>query len=224
MDCSLPGSSVHGILQARTLELVAISFSRGSFRPKNWTCSWAWTLQADCYTLLIFMLEMKLQLTALFNSLIHPHLSFYLPGLSPEPPWGSYEQVTPHFSASLKEWILGWVFLYLGSICYHPAICFQPSKKLLNSLICWWTLFCLSFCLLSSVYTFFSPLANVHHLNWKFPHKLYIDLSWVNKTTLQASQDFTSPIISRRRITKFLNNLKQSLETLAKMPSLDFFF
>ena len=30
MDCSLPGSSVHGILQARTLEWVAIPFSRGS--------------------------------------------------------------------------------------------------------------------------------------------------------------------------------------------------
>ena len=27
MDCSLPGSSIHGILQARTLERVAISFS-----------------------------------------------------------------------------------------------------------------------------------------------------------------------------------------------------
>ena len=31
MDCSLPGSSVHGILQARTLEWVAMPFSRGSF-------------------------------------------------------------------------------------------------------------------------------------------------------------------------------------------------
>jgi len=30
MDCSLPGSSVHGILQARILEWVAISFSRES--------------------------------------------------------------------------------------------------------------------------------------------------------------------------------------------------
>ena len=29
MDCSPPGSSVHGILQARTLEWVAILFSRG---------------------------------------------------------------------------------------------------------------------------------------------------------------------------------------------------
>ena len=30
MDCSPPGSSVHGILQARILEWVATSFSRGS--------------------------------------------------------------------------------------------------------------------------------------------------------------------------------------------------
>ena len=30
LDCSPPGSSVHGILQARILEWVAISFSRGS--------------------------------------------------------------------------------------------------------------------------------------------------------------------------------------------------
>ena len=30
IDCSLPGSSVHGIFQARILEWVAISFSRGS--------------------------------------------------------------------------------------------------------------------------------------------------------------------------------------------------
>ena len=35
MDCSLPGSSVHGILQARILEWVVISFSRGSFQPRE---------------------------------------------------------------------------------------------------------------------------------------------------------------------------------------------
>ena len=34
---SPPGSSVHGILQARILEWVAISFSRGSSRPRYWT-------------------------------------------------------------------------------------------------------------------------------------------------------------------------------------------
>ena len=37
MDCSLPGSSVHGTLQARVLEWAAISFSRGSSRPRDWT-------------------------------------------------------------------------------------------------------------------------------------------------------------------------------------------
>ena len=31
MDCTLPGSCVHGILQARILEWIAISFSRGIF-------------------------------------------------------------------------------------------------------------------------------------------------------------------------------------------------
>ena len=35
MDCSLPGSSVHGILQARLLEWVAIFFSRGSSQPRD---------------------------------------------------------------------------------------------------------------------------------------------------------------------------------------------
>ena len=37
VDCSPPGSSVHGILEARILEWVAISFSRGSFRPRDQT-------------------------------------------------------------------------------------------------------------------------------------------------------------------------------------------
>ena len=37
MDCSMPGSSVHGISQARILEWVAISFCRGSSWPKDGT-------------------------------------------------------------------------------------------------------------------------------------------------------------------------------------------
>ena len=37
VDCNPPGSSVHGILQARILEWVAISFSRGSSRPGDQT-------------------------------------------------------------------------------------------------------------------------------------------------------------------------------------------
>ena len=37
MDCSLSGSSIPGILQAEILEWVAISFSRRSFQPRDWT-------------------------------------------------------------------------------------------------------------------------------------------------------------------------------------------
>ena len=45
MDCSPPGSSVHGIFQARIPEWVAISFSRGFSWPRdgNWVSFW----QAD---------------------------------------------------------------------------------------------------------------------------------------------------------------------------------
>ena len=38
MDCSMPGSSVHGILQARILEWVAMAFSRGSSQPRDPIC------------------------------------------------------------------------------------------------------------------------------------------------------------------------------------------
>ena len=47
MDCSLPGSSVHGISQARIVEWVATFFSRGSSWPRHWTqvsCISRWIL------------------------------------------------------------------------------------------------------------------------------------------------------------------------------------
>ena len=47
MDCSPPGSSVHGISQARILQWVAILFSRGSSQPRNQTwvfCIGRWIL------------------------------------------------------------------------------------------------------------------------------------------------------------------------------------
>ena len=37
MDCKLPGSSIHGIFQARVLEWGAMAFSRGSSWPRDWT-------------------------------------------------------------------------------------------------------------------------------------------------------------------------------------------
>ena len=68
MDCSLLGSSVHGILQARILKRVAISFSRGSTQPRDWT--WVscvagrffTTSEALLSTGIVFILKMKNQM------------------------------------------------------------------------------------------------------------------------------------------------------------------
>ena len=49
MDCRLPGFSIHGIFQARILEWVAISFSRGSSQPRNKT--WVSWIAGRCLTL-----------------------------------------------------------------------------------------------------------------------------------------------------------------------------
>ena len=46
---SLPGSSVHGIFQARILEWVAISFSRGSSQPRDWI--WVSCIAVRCFTI-----------------------------------------------------------------------------------------------------------------------------------------------------------------------------
>ena len=64
MDCSPPGSFVHGILQARILEWVAISFSRGSSWPRDRTqvsctagrffTNWATISPSNEYSGLIF--------------------------------------------------------------------------------------------------------------------------------------------------------------------------
>ena len=53
--CSPPGSSVHGILQARILEWVTMPSSKGSSRPRDWThvsyvsCTGRWILCQQCH-------------------------------------------------------------------------------------------------------------------------------------------------------------------------------
>ena len=51
MHCSPPGSSVREILQAGMLEWAAISFPRGSFQPRDWTCvSYVSCMAGRCFT------------------------------------------------------------------------------------------------------------------------------------------------------------------------------
>ena len=49
MNCSLPGSFVREIFQARVLEWVAISFSRGCSQPRDWT--WVSRIAGRCFTI-----------------------------------------------------------------------------------------------------------------------------------------------------------------------------
>ena len=55
MDCSSPGSSVHGILQARILEWAVVSYSTGSSQPRDLThlsyvsCIGSWALYHECH-------------------------------------------------------------------------------------------------------------------------------------------------------------------------------
>ena len=56
MDCSLPGSSVHGIFQARVLEWGAIAFSNSCLlstaESKPFQTQWPKTIQLDLLTIL----------------------------------------------------------------------------------------------------------------------------------------------------------------------------
>ena len=63
MDCNPPGSSVHGILQARILEWVALPSSRGSSRPQDRThvsyvsCIGRWVLCHWCHLMSVLRIQ-----------------------------------------------------------------------------------------------------------------------------------------------------------------------
>ena len=82
MDCSQPGSSVHGVSQARILEWVAISFSRGSPNPGIEPRSPAWQadslpaeLQANPFSLPYFSLKFSAFQFPLAPRGVHLHFS-----------------------------------------------------------------------------------------------------------------------------------------------------
>ena len=70
MDCSLSGSSVHGILQAIELEWVAIGFSRGSFHP--WDRTQVSHIAARFFT--IWVTRQALQMP---GTMLNPWLSLF---------------------------------------------------------------------------------------------------------------------------------------------------
>ena len=70
MDCSLLSSSVHGTLQARILEWIAFSFSRGTSQPRDRT-------RVSCITGRFFTIRATRELfyNVVLDSAIHQHES-----------------------------------------------------------------------------------------------------------------------------------------------------
>ena len=121
VDCSSPGSSVHGILQARILEWVAIPFSRGSSWPRDRTRV---SCLAGCFFTIWATGKSGLDL-CLFLTQSHP---WSLPALI-QPywtPWASF-----HLLFSPSWWSSASLF------CLHPIpfswiTAIQPSDVSLN--------------------------------------------------------------------------------------------
>ena len=62
MDCSLPVSSIHRFLQARRLEWVAITFSRGSSQPRDRTSLMSPSLAGGLFTTVVVQLPSHVRL------------------------------------------------------------------------------------------------------------------------------------------------------------------
>ena len=103
MDCSLPGSSVHGILQARILERVAIPFSRGSSQSRDWirvSC-----IAGEFFTVWATSEAQEKHVNCLFHKFrvedfdsSHPHSHLFLLGLQNQhisKKFGGNTNVTP---------------------------------------------------------------------------------------------------------------------------------
>ena len=99
LNSSLPGSSVHGILQARILEWLAVPFSRGNSQSRNGT-------QLSCIIGGFFVEKAWLPTTVLLPGKSHGWRS--LVGCSP---WGCEESDTTeqlHFMFTFMHWRRKW--------------------------------------------------------------------------------------------------------------------
>ena len=132
MDCSLMGTSVHGILQAGILEWAAISFSRGSSRPRDQTqiscIAWGFftnLLQGKIsFRLTELMSLLSKRLSRVFSKTTVPKHQFF----------GTQLFLWPN--AHIHTWLLEkpYVRLYGPLLVSRFAIAFLPrSKRLLIS-------------------------------------------------------------------------------------------
>ena len=119
MDCSPPGSSVHGILQARILEWVAISSSRGSSQPRDQTC-------VSCIKG-GFLTEPSIYLSSILRICHLPSIyhAFHLLSISPSLYLSFVVYLSPIYPLSIYLSIIYLSFLYLLSV-YHLCLSLYP--------------------------------------------------------------------------------------------------
>ena len=126
-DCSPPGSSVHGIFQAKIQEWIAISFSRGSSRPRDptWVSGTAgsfftnWGMATDS-SILVTQLEHTCSVwnfhssTSFYKTSIHSWMLLHSDELT-----YNFLIFSLQFSISLSSCYFQGRFLYLPNLWMH---------------------------------------------------------------------------------------------------------
>ena len=137
MDCSLPGSCVHGISQARILDWVAISFSRGSSQPNDRT-------QVSCIAgsllhcrQILYLLSHQ-EAHSLYNSLLLliPH-SQCISSLTP-PPWQPQVSSVPMWVRFIHKFTCVIFYIpYISDIVWYLSFSFWLISLSMIMLLQW---------------------------------------------------------------------------------------
>ena len=127
-DYNLPGSSIHGILQARILECIAIPFSRGTSQPRVWTlvsciAGWFFIIWATGKTCKLLLLRSKKKFEALKNNWLKEAFDLQNP-----------ERI---FNFDFNMWVNSFIFLPSRSGASFSALEFGLDLLIhLKSFIC----------------------------------------------------------------------------------------
>jgi len=140
MDYSPPGSSVHGIFQARILVWVAISFSRVSSWPKDQTGSPA--LQANSLPSEPFFVWEEIRIWAHWKYFLDTHLNYPGPVSCFSPSWISPQCIQLWEIQWLVTWWLVWqatvfvcTFIHLNMVGTVPGSVLGPGYTKIAAII-----------------------------------------------------------------------------------------
>ena len=119
MDCSQPGSFLHGVFQARILEWVATAFSRGSSQPRDWT----WVLCTAGRIFTIWTTKEAEEIFIVFEwyfteyTVLDCQVFFFLPFST----LTMLYHFLPFILSSGKSAVI-WIFVPMYKSCFFPAV------------------------------------------------------------------------------------------------------